>query len=134
MKNKLKEHSHYPYSVETKEDKYIKNILSNSEESRSLISKLSDREIVNLMSFANRDIKDKLIKFIFDLKKENISDYLLIYFLENSFDIDEMSKYFSQFIPGQRISDLINKSRLKVSKIEENLRNNIRKILSEIYK
>ena len=79
MKNKLKEHSHYPYSVETKEDKYIKNILSNSEESRSLISKLSDREIVNLMSFANRDIKDKLIKFIFDLKKEKNFKFIYIY-------------------------------------------------------
>ena len=134
MKKLLEEHNNYSYDVVTKHDKYIKGILSNPDKSQPMIVGLSDKQITNLLSFANNKYRDSLVKLIFDVKKENISDYLLIYLLENSYDINEMSNYFAQFIPKERINDVVAKSRLKASKIEENLRTTIREILSEIYK
>ena len=134
MKNKLKEHSNYPYNVVRKNDLYIKNIMSNPIESQTLFSNMSDKDIAKILLFANENYIDEFIKFLFDIKKENITDYLLIYFLENSTDMDKMAAYFSQFIPKERINDIINKSRLRVSKIEEGLRKSIRRILNEIYK
>ena len=90
---------------------------------------MTDKEIINLLSFANNKYKDSLIKFVFDTKKENISDYLVVYLLENSYDMNEMAQYFSQFIPKDKINDLVSKSRLKVSKIEESVRKIVRDFL-----
>ena len=126
---KLKEHNSYPYDVVTKHDQYIKGILSNPEKSIPLISGMSDKDVVNLLAFADNKYKDALIKFIFDTKKENISDYLIIYLLENSYDMDEMAKYFSQFIPKDKINNIVSKSRLKVSKLEESIRKIVREFL-----
>jgi len=126
---KLKEHNGYPYDVVTKYDQYIKGILSNPEKSRYLISEMSDKDIVNLLAFADKKYKDALIKFIFYTKKESISDYLIVYLLENSYDMDEMAKYFSQFIPKDKINDIVAKSRLKVSRLEESIRKIVREFL-----
>jgi len=130
---KINEHSERPYNVVTKHDQYIKGIMS-SLQGKNLVLGMSDKQVANLLAFANEKYKDDLIRFVFDIKKENMSDYLLIYLLENSYDMNKMAQYFSQFIPKEKINDLVSKSRIKVSKIEENIRKSIRKILSEIYK
>ena len=124
-------HNHYPFNVVTKQDQRIIDIISNPEKSREEIQNMSDKDLTDLLAIAGSKYKDNLVKLIFEIKKENISDYLIMYLLENSYDMNKMIRYFVQFIPKERLNNIINKTRLKISKIEESLRASIRKILNE---
>ena len=133
MNTNIKEHNHYPYNTEDKHDKYIKSILQlNPQEQSNLIGKMSDKDLRIILNFANEKYKDSLIKLIFNVKKDSITDYLLVYLLENSYDMNEMIQYFSQFIDKNRLNGLIEKTKLKITPLQEaDLRKRIRNFIYE---
>ena len=133
MTKNINEHNHYQYDVVNKYDKYIKNILElNPNDKKNLINKMSEHDLKIILNFANEKYKDSLVKAIFDSKKEQISDYMIVYLLENSYDMNEMIAYFSQFIDKERLNNLIKQTKLKITPLQEvNLRKKIRELIYE---